>query len=423
VWNETERFFADQVIEEIKTSIGEKKRIRLDLCGHLTELLPTRNKAYDDVEILETKEKISVIRNEEDQVFVIGKEYEADLCKQWKGKSLRIPLTDSDEEQGVKEAIVTGVANAGPFYPFRTITVSPNLFMALVPAKNALDVSLRVSKKYRERMGKVTGRLPFAIANIFFPKKMPMFAVLDAARRMRENFREVSKFPRTLNIGDEIISNEFISMLVTTGSKESVKVEFSPWLGNGEKDYYYPYFIVKDKERQKEKFFLDTPLGTVAPWNGLDKTDVKAYVNLYDFEFLDSSTRRLFVSRLLRGKRYHPLLKGRGLRPYLLEQLEQGFAEIWEQLIKTKTTDTQIKGLEALMGQKFSEWQMWRDDDRKRRIWENFLKAIIISHSPDLVEEREMTLVLRAGQSGMLFDCLELYSKILKEKLGEQEGE
>jgi len=406
VWNETEQFFTEHTIKEIKATIGKKKRIRLDLSKEPKEALPTEYVIYDDVEVLGTGERISLIREEGDQVFVIGKEYLAELCKQWQDKTLRIPLTKFDKEEGIKEARIMGVACCGEFYPFRTITKSPNLFMALVPAENALDISQCIHEKYIERMGKVTGRLPFAIANIFFFRKMPMFAVLDAARRMRENSRDVSRQPRGFLVRDD--------KLALSGDGDEIKIQPFTRLGNSERDYYYPYLIVKDKKYLENKFYLDSPVGTVVHMDDIHGMGIKSHVNLYDFEFMDSSTRRLFVSRLSGNKRYHTLLKDAGLRPYLLEQLDQVLMKIWRDLKEAKITDTQIKGLEALLGQKFLEWQMWSGDDGKREIWEDFVQSTMKLHG--------LGDFIWAAKDGILFDCLELYMKIMKEKLAE-EGE
>ena len=405
VWNETEQFFADHLIRQIKTSIGTKKRIRLDLSK--PEVLSPFI-IYDDVEVLGTRERISLIREEDDKVFVIGKEYRADLYKEWQGKTLRIPSTE--------ETTVMGVAEGGEFHPFRTIIISPNLFMALVPAESTLEISKRIHEKYIERMGKVTGRLPFAIANIFFPRKMPMFAILDTARRLRTNFRNISKHPGTFEIKKEIAPNELVTIPVEA-DKDLIDVKFSQLLGNKEKDYYYPYFIVKDKGDLEEKFYLDTPMGIATHWDGIYQKSIHNYVNLYDFEFIDSSTRRLFVSRLSGNKRHHILLKDKGLRPYLLEQLDQLLMKIWKELKEAKVTDTQIKGLESLLGQKFLEWQMWSGDNGKQKVWKEFVQSATKLHLEKAVGKDDF--IFEVTKRGALFDCLELYLKIMKEKLEE----
>lgn len=413
VWNETEQFFTSHVIKEIKESVGKKKRIKIDLDkpGVLKPLV-----IYDDVEVLQTGETISLIE-EDDGAFVIGKEYHPNLCRQWHGSELSIPPTEFDEKREYKTAKIMGVSPAREFYPFRVITCSPNLFMALVPAEKAFELSHQIYKKYKERMGKVMGRLPFSIANIFFPKKVPMFAVLDTARRMRRNFRKVSENYKCFNVDE----NDSYKLSLEGNDSEIITIEKVNKLGDGSDDYFYPYFFIKDVKGGNGAFQLDTPKGPIVHIDDIKKKDrkLKVWMGSYDFELLNQSTKRLFVSRLSGDKRYHLLLKENGPRPYLLQQMDQLLLSVWEVLKKRKVTDSQVMRFESLLTQKFFEWQVHRKDDGKiKQVWESLIDSAINVHFQDL-EKDEHELLLSATKKGAFFDCLELFMKIMKERLEE----
>lgn len=76
-----------------------------------------------------------------------------------------------------------------PFSPFRVVSSTPNIFMAVVPLASADDVVHNMREEYERRYGKVWGRLPLSVGVLAFPQQMPMFAILDGARRMIDGFR------------------------------------------------------------------------------------------------------------------------------------------------------------------------------------------------------------------------------------------
>ena len=65
------------------------------------------------------------------------------------------------------------------------------MLLLLAPADKAIAITQTLYEHYLEEFGKAYGRLPFSIGHIFFASNQPMFSVLDAARRMEENFRHL----------------------------------------------------------------------------------------------------------------------------------------------------------------------------------------------------------------------------------------
>jgi len=70
------------------------------------------------------------------------------------------------------------------YKPYIRLLDTPNTFMALVPAKEALDIASFIRTKYLTEMRCVLGRLPFALGLVYFGRRTPLRAVLDAGRRM-----------------------------------------------------------------------------------------------------------------------------------------------------------------------------------------------------------------------------------------------
>ncbi|MEZ4736803.1 MAG: CRISPR-associated protein Csx11, partial [Caldilineaceae bacterium] len=64
------------------------------------------------------------------------------------------------------------------------ILAEPRTFMALVPANKALAVIDAIKTKYEREMGKVRNRLPLHLGAVYFHRRTPLRAALDAGRRM-----------------------------------------------------------------------------------------------------------------------------------------------------------------------------------------------------------------------------------------------
>ena len=72
----------------------------------------------------------------------------------------------------------------GEYTPAIPILAEPRTFMALVPADKALDAIQAIKQKYEREMGKVRNRLPLHLGAVYFHRRTPLRAALDAGRRM-----------------------------------------------------------------------------------------------------------------------------------------------------------------------------------------------------------------------------------------------
>jgi hypothetical protein len=205
---------------------------------------------------------------------------------------------------------------AAPYWPYRTLTASPDVLMVLMPAELAPAFTRIVAQRYREEFGKVKGRLPLAIGNIFFPDYLPMFSVLDAAWRMVENFR-----------------------VLQTGEGLDAKFDsagLNLQLGSGGRDAFHAYAVTK--ERGEGGF--RTPAGWVAHMEDLKEGErIQERPNIYDGVVLGGSGDRLNLHLTEKPKgesegEWEKAFKRNGRQPVglmFLEEFER-MMDAWEAL-------------------------------------------------------------------------------------------
>lgn len=70
------------------------------------------------------------------------------------------------------------------YTPVIPILAEPRTFMALVPAEKSLEVIKAIKTKYEREMGKVRNRLPLHLGVVYFHRRTPLRAALDAGRQM-----------------------------------------------------------------------------------------------------------------------------------------------------------------------------------------------------------------------------------------------
>jgi CRISPR-associated Csx11 family protein len=307
------------------------------------------------------------------------------------------------------------------YYPLRLITQSPELYLAIVPADSALQFTNQIYKKYIREYGKVIGRLPFAIGNIFFDKHMPMFIVLDAARRLLKTFERNSKKPVSAKI-EEVEKDGKVTIKLSYAQKplKSFSWQLPYRLGNNDIDYHHPFFILSSQanlDYNARKTLFPTVQGNVIHFSELKGCDtIEIYPNFYKFRFLDATTRRYEL--------YEPESEDFALQIYTVEDIEQTFEQLWSFLL-TKITDTSLRHIEELLSDKLREWA---DDSGKLppeadRIWEELAKVTIISafgFKPEEIISSEFQFLMRSLKSKAFFDLIELYARILKRRLEEE---
>jgi hypothetical protein len=317
------------------------------------------------------------------------------------------------------------------------ILAEPRTFMALVPADKALDVLVAIKTKYEREMGKVRNRLPLHLGAVYFHRRTPLRAALDAGRRMLRQkplggdqpwcVKEVKSgsLPneaKSLACGTKHF-DQTITLKLVQGER-TFTWHVPAVMGDGvTPDNWYPYvFFCADKDGQSDPRQCAQPRACL--FKGLrpksDNTtqecwlihaaqlqpDDQVYFTpaRFDFEWLDSSGRRFEIAYDEAGQRLT-----RPTRPYLLDDLAT-IQELWKMISsKDGLTSSQIYALRDLVEAKRERWgasdafhQLCHDAVRNAQ-WKN--RTII-----------DLNLITTAAISGLLADVIELYMGIMKEQ-------
>ncbi len=416
VWNTTQDFY-----EEFRTSL-----ISLGDLGVRNRLTIKSNEPINiqseggtlEAAVLPSGKKIELLQKDNSTFEVIGEIFESERShNEWVNTTVRLI--------GTNQVFQVSECTAGiEFSPYRIITASPNFFAAIVPANKAVEISNQMHQKYMDTFGKVTGRLPYSIGNIFFPRDIPMFIVLDAARRMSRNFNKLSS--ESLNVCVKTMDHNPIRLTVEASVADQLRSYY--WdlptsLGNEDEDFYHPYMLIeKGKGSLKDRdTFFSSSSGDVIHFSKIQEEDtLTIYPNYYDFEYLDATIRRHDLVLDKTDRRLSSVIAIPS-RPYFLEELPQRIMHLWKDLIKgtglVDVTDTKIKNLQSLWSTKFKEWGCsdTMENEPAKQAWIDFVKASILKEfGPKHLGSLEKTL-----KDGTFFDTLDLFNGILKEKINE----
>ncbi len=428
VWNTT-RDFLGEVLEldnlEAEDILLPFNRIKL-IVDNPNRYLLQENAIYK-AEI--NGKAIEIFRDGMD-VFVVNRGYQnvdlEKIEKEWEKKKIKIITSEFDKDRGeVKELFVREILqDKGETYPFRIITTTPDTLMALVPADKAVDLSEHIYRQYKKHFGKVIGRLPFSIGNIFFPEKMPMFVVLDSGRRMLSNFENINleywNRQEEWEIKDDVQINEGV---VTVNFKNNIQWQVNCSLGTESMDFFHPYLIVKDSEdnkHKKETSCFETFLGDLVHFTKIKKGyKVGVYPNYYDFEFLDSNTRRYDIKLDGSNRRKSNVADFRS-KPFLLDELGQKIICLWSELLPGQQlkgiTDTKLRNLQSLWLTKYQEW-VREDNPGGMPAWKDLVACSIQKEFSIDNDSQLYVSLMETIENGLFFDTLELYLGILKERI------
>lgn len=303
------------------------------------------------------------------------------------------------------EEHVCNVRHAGTkeqaFYPFRVITASPDILLMIVPADRVVDITSLLYKAYLREFGKVYGRLPFSIGHIVFQQHLPMFSVLDAARRMEANFR--------------ILNNEGP---ISCELPMDPQVDLEPGtlkLVTGEDDWFHPYVLLNGDDAKAPGYFK-TVAGPVGLMAQAGKTAVRFRPNYYDCEFLGASAHRFRLyldSRRRDKKRQGPVW----IEHLLGSSRVFGIEHIWAALNRSRLANSSLRNFEQMIvGRQIG----WRKEPESERMEQIRALAATWARACGFGADVEQKL-LEGVDDGLFFRTLELYLRILKLSMKEDQ--
>ncbi len=437
VWWTTLRFFEKEVSEKIlQNSFPQLNRLKIQL----KEKIHFSGRGTLEANLTDkrgVKKNIEIIFKGESRIEVIGVQYSPESESDFRGAKLKI--VDKEYKEELKDFTIQKCSSGESFLPYRVITESPNIFMVLVPADKAIGITDLIYKKYIKHFGKVIGRLPLSIGNIFFGRRMPMFVVLDAGKRMLNNFAQLAenkdKDGVEFNVikGTEKASSKKIIHLSTSFAQEkgiyhrTIQLDLAIKRGDGtHEEFYHPYFIVDSKENnlKGKNTLFKTVAGDVVHFSEIaDGDKLILNPNYYDFEFLDTNIRRHRMGIDFSDLRRRSRVANFKSKPLLLDELHQKIQYVWNKLIGGNDlkglTDTKLRNLQTLWLTKYQQWNVdlgAPDTDNSKMLWMQLIETSIFKELPN-ISDPDRNLILETIKNGLFFEILELYLGILKMRI------
>ncbi|MEW5705809.1 MAG: CRISPR-associated protein Csx11 [Actinomycetota bacterium] len=353
---------------------------------------------------------------------------------------------------------ITVKAEQHNYTPAIPILTEPKQFMVLVPANKALEVVQYIKAEYEVQFSRVKNRLPLHLNVVFFNRKQPLYAAIDAARRMlvRESSintdwiveevgeadgqdvcnhsdgrlgNRVRKLRLMHKEGKEnLVSTEMLQM----NNKLKTFVSYSTGDPNTE-DIWYPYFFIKKagknaKPIDRRNLYFKALLPGSGGNNEFNLVHVKeievgdevCYApSTFDFEFLDVTARRFELSYDgASGMRLPKAGESYSTRPFLLEDLDI-IQRLWKLVAEdesTAITTTQLRQITEAIETKRQDWQITApDDDALYRFAEQtFQRSFDKRWNKIPVDQREQ--LVSWATSGRWRDIIELEMQILKKQ-------
>ena len=316
------------------------------------------------------------------------------------------------------------------------LLAEPRVFMALVPADKALEIIRQIKTKYEREMGKVRNRLPLHLGVVFAPRPTPLRVVLDAGRAMLERQTVAGVWEvlccarKMVSQGDSLPprfqpdqAGQFAEWYEVTLQRDDQRLTWHipALMGDGQtEDLWYPYVFLDDptEPTTRKRYFKSRN-----PWKGCDGWLVHAdelqvgdrvwfTPATFDFEFLDTTTRRFEIHYDTNGRRTN-----RRTRPFYIDDLER-FDRLWEVFLCLSTTQRHqvVRTLEVTR-------EEWFARDRNGTsvtdpVFKQFVHDTLAGAGWDwkALPQHIRDQFVAAGVRGELADLLELRMEILKEE-------
>mgnify|MGYP005841097261 CR=1 FL=1 len=333
-----------------------------------------------------------------------------ELVEEWKGAEVRVAPADSPRETGeftVQEVIGNRcgrflepslrlghpeAGRMGHYTPSLPLVTSPDQFLALVPTRDALDLAQRIFCRYKDEFARVRNRLPLFLGLVFFPRKLPLQAVIDTARRMLAGVELKEESWPLASAHDGRLTFE-----------NGVSWTFPLKMGDvTTDDLWYPYVALEEGDTHERDLYFTHKSRTWVHAKHLQAGDtVRVYPSRFTYTFLENTAQRFL---------FDPAKD-----VLLLEELSQ-LREMWRSLRKQRDlTDTKLQGVAALFEAKRAAWRIDEapDDSDERRALRDLAEATLARETLPGVTPEDVL-------NGRFDRCLHLHLHILRARLKEE---
>jgi len=324
-----------------------------------------------------------------------------ELADSWKGRKVEVRASGFPRQvrRFRIEDAVPAPDDFGRYLPYLPLLESPDRFLCLVPAHDALDIARKVRSEYVEQMGKVQDRLPLFLGLVFFPRKMPLTAVMDAGTRMLE---ECVLSGETWKVECVKPTDDMRCYVRLSSEGRRLEYRVPVRMGDGTtEDIWYPYFFFEgDPGERRLKFQLDGRwLVHVCDLKEDDR--VRVWPSKFSYTFLEHTARRFAFD------------PERDVM--LLDELPR-MMKMWEDICrKEDMTDTKLHAVWSLLDAK---WDLWKPDSdpEGREAFEGLVRTTLKQEGITKLSIEDV--LLRRFQR-----CLELHLRILKRRVKEEQNE
>ena len=322
------------------------------------------------------------------------------------------PGSYGGRRRAVATVTVADIVDHSKFVPLIPIAEEPSLFMCILPAKAALQAVGQIERRYTQEIGKVRSRLGLHVGLVFFPRKIPIPAVIDAGRRFlampdREEWWTIRSI-----MGGRL---EF---------ENGIAWEIPAQLGDGSDDQYYSFFLAPASASATpqpvpwiERF--DFGAGE-SDYQVLHLSELQAGMRVlvwpsrFDFQFLGNAADRFHIA-------YGGGAKRPGQRPYYLEHLEGHLCALWKLVAGSGgLTTTQIMRIFGSIEARRLAWgRSDGPDEVLVRLASDLWSTAEWLRQP---AKRDIERLARASADGSLADVIELFMGILKQRPARDEA-
>ncbi len=280
IWNTTQEFITETVFEEILKKYdwnSEVRRQRIVFKITPNPMVPKGAACNIDIDGM----RISpVCVDKQNGIFISTINLEIlnkygktgdEISKKLNGKIIKIKRDADSTWKSRKNGSAFKISNARlagnkfqNYLPFVRIHNFPDLFMVIVPAREALDISEKIVNEYEIQFSKVRDRLPFHLGMIAFDKKTPLYVVMDAGKRLLETFTKTTRTEPAKIISIEDINNHQFGkarkLRMETKSYSSIPLEWTISYSTkdpSQEDLWHPYIRFNGNNRPDRKLCFD----------------------------------------------------------------------------------------------------------------------------------------------------------------------
>jgi CRISPR-associated Csx11 family protein len=259
IWESTQEFFED---------------IKKDICATYAGIPEERRRYYweKSVEDGEYYDGEAVFWANKGKVYSIS--YIKDLPKNKEFK-----LKKYEDKKDTEIMLDLSAAKTESYQPYMSIIdPTPISWQFIIPAEYVPNLVDNVMKKYNENFKFVYGKLPLHIGVVIQDYKKPLYVGVKALRKIRRDIQDVGK------LEVPVVASKVKEKLKCQKIEESLNDTYSYYSLYKRKDNGDYQFYIKPNDEDKHWIL------NIDKFN--DDKKVTIVSNTFDFEFLDTNTRR-----------------------------------------------------------------------------------------------------------------------------------